>query len=127
MNPFTDTDRRTFTDAYIEALLWANLYDLEGGDPVEENAPSSDDIDFDTARQITLDCEAFITDNAELLADERITPEQAGHDFALTRNHHGAGFWDRGNGELGEQLTEACRPYGEYNLCLYADGSVTGQ
>lgn len=29
-----------------------------------------------------------------------------GHDLLLTRDHHGAGFWDRGLGELGEYLTE---------------------
>ena len=26
---------------------------------------------------------------------------------------HGAGFWDRGLGEVGDKLTALCRPYGE--------------
>ena len=36
----------------------------------------------------------------------------AGHDFSLTRDGHGAGFWDRGAGRAGEVLTEAAKPYG---------------
>ena len=50
-----------------------------------------------------------------------------GHDFWLTRNRHGAGFWDRGLGELGERLTEACRPYGEVNLYVTDDGKVASE
>ena len=38
---------------------------------------------------------------------------QLGHDLWLTRNGHGAGFWDRGLGELGERLSEAARSLGE--------------
>lgn len=51
---------------------------------------------------------------------------QTGHDFILTANHHGAGFWDRGLGERGKRLTEACRPYGEYDaeFALDEDGDV---
>lgn len=36
-----------------------------------------------------------------------------GHDLLLTRDHHGAGFWDRGIGELGEYLTERAEWIGE--------------
>ena len=32
--------------------------------------------------------------------------------FLLTRNGHGAGFWDRGNGALGDRLADAARVYG---------------
>lgn len=35
-----------------------------------------------------------------------------GHDFYLTREGHGAGFWDRGLGELGEYLTKIAKAYG---------------
>lgn len=53
---------------------------------------------------------------------------QIGHDFWLTRNGHGAGFWDRfGAGigaSFGAHLSEKAQPYGE--SCLYAgdDGKV---
>ena len=47
--------------------------------------------------------------------------EMAGHDFALTRNGHGAGFWDRGLGEIGDMLTEECKPYGEHRVIIDVD------
>jgi hypothetical protein len=55
---------------------------------------------------------------------KQMDPEQAGHDFLLTRNHHGAGFWDRGLGERGDRLTANAHPYG--NTLAYAteDGMV---
>lgn len=37
----------------------------------------------------------------------------------LTRNGHGAGFWDRGLGALGTELTNACKPYGGVDLYIY--------
>lgn len=39
-----------------------------------------------------------------------------GHDLWLTRNGHGAGFWDRGLGELGDRLSEAARLLGGVDL-----------
>ena len=51
-------------------------------------------------------------------------PAQAGHDFWLTRNRHGAGFWDRGLGERGQRLTDAAHVYGESYLSIGDDGKV---
>jgi hypothetical protein len=42
----------------------------------------------------------------------------------LTRNGHGSGFWDRGLGKVGEQLTAACGPYGSSDLYVGDDGKV---
>lgn len=58
-----------------------------------------------------VDCEAFVAENAGDLEGEDMA--QAGHDFYLTRNRHGAGFWDRGLGDVGRRLTEAAHSYGE--------------
>ena len=41
---------------------------------------------------------------------------RAGHDFFLTRNRHGAGFWDRNLGQVGDRLTTAAHVYGECYL-----------
>jgi len=46
---------------------------------------------------------------------------QAGHDLWLTRNGHGAGFWDRDLGEAGDKLTELSKEMGELTL-LQGDG-----
>ena len=47
-----------------------------------------------------------------------------GADFALTRNHHGDGFWARGYGDVGDRLTVAAHAYGEVTVELDADGDV---
>ena len=43
----------------------------------------------------------------------------AGGDFHLTRNGHGAGFWDGGWPEHGDELTELAKPYGTAELVRY--------
>lgn len=49
-------------------------------------------------------------ENGVIVRKRRTEPEydaaQFGHDFYLTREGHGAGFWDRGLGELGDYLTK---------------------
>jgi hypothetical protein len=51
-----------------------------------------------------------------------------GHDFWLTRNGHGAGFWDRFTAEpdasYGRHLTEKAKPYGESYVYAGDDGKV---
>lgn len=42
--------------------------------------------------------------------------ESFGHDLALTRNGHGAGFWDRGLGEAGILLTHWAKSLGTLNI-----------
>lgn len=51
--------------------------------------------------------------------------EIAMHDFWLTRNRHGAGFWD-GDYEKadGEKLTELAHSFGEINLYVGDDGKI---
>ena len=49
---------------------------------------------------------------------------QFGHDFWLTRNGHGAGFWDRGLGEFGDILTKWASTFGEVNLFVNADNEI---
>lgn len=39
----------------------------------------------------------------------------AGRDFWFTRNGHGVGFWDRDLGDIGDQLSEIAREFGEVN------------
>lgn len=49
---------------------------------------------------------------------------QAGIDFWLTRNGHGAGFWDRDLGEIGDKLTAAAETYRELGVYLGDDEQV---
>lgn len=53
----------------------------------------------------------------------------AGHDLYLTAVGHGTGFWDRGLGELGDRLTNACRAIedvsGGLGMVDNGDGTVS--
>ena len=70
------------------------------------------DLHPDSLAAIRADCEAWQAENAAALAAAYATgycAQQAGIDYFLTRNGHGAGFWDRGLGTIGEALSDGCR------------------
>ena len=108
-----------FTLAYIECLLWQATD--EYGEPLDMY--DIDDIDPDGLEEIIQDCKDFQEANAELLSQAG-DDEQNGHDFCLTRNGHGAGFWDRGYGDIGERLSKACRAYGTLDCMLSDDETI---
>lgn len=94
---------------YLACALWAETD--ENGEPLDDNY-NSDDVSA-KAMAASLEfirefvCEVGARDIRKYL--EVQTLAQLGHDLWLTRNGHGAGFWDRGLGELGERLTAVCR------------------
>jgi hypothetical protein len=109
----------TFTTAYIEAALWSSLH--EDGRPLDDNY-GPEDIHPDTLAEMVEDCEAFQRDHADDIGDRA---ERAGHDFWLTRNRHGAGFWDGDWAhDVGRRLTDAAHVYGSVDLYLGDDGMI---
>ena len=105
----------TFTRQYLETLLWSECD--EEGEPLDSRF-SVDDFTLAALKSCAGDCRDFQRAQAADLAAAG-DKSQNGHDFALTRNRHGAGFWDRGYGDVGQRLTAACRPYGPANLYAY--------
>jgi hypothetical protein len=108
-----------FTRAYIETALWSSNdeSDESGGEPLDRNY-GIEDFTVETLDKMIRDCERFQQQYAGLLS-EAGSPEQNGHDFWLTRNGHGAGFWDRGYPEhVGKALTDAAHRYGEVYLTV---------
>jgi hypothetical protein len=89
---------------------------------------SYSDIDAKSLKSIIEDCENFMDECAEADIDleEDWGLEQAGHDFWLTRNGHGAGFWDRGKGALGDKLSKIAEAYGSVDT-LIADCDVDSE
>lgn len=112
-------------DHYLVAGLWSTaMPDFTGymGNGMMDDWYDVDDcVNRDDAYA---ECESFVRYNADDLAfimrEHGATAAQIGHDFLLTRDGHGAGFWDRGYGAAGDRLTEACRPYGDSEF--YPDG-----
>lgn len=112
-----------FTQAYIEAALWSSTdeSDEQGGEPLDANY-GLDDIAPETLAKIVEDCQAFQAAHADDIGSEL---ERAGHDFWLTRNGHGAGFWDGDwDDEVGRRLTEASDSFGSVDLYFGDDGLI---
>jgi hypothetical protein len=121
---------------YVECALWSSSCngqaehdDCRGEDcdaSLEYLNLDADDLPDETRASMWADLADFVNGALETdaLIFEGIDPEQVGHDFWLTRNHHGAGFWDRGLGTRGETLTKMCDPYGDSDLYVGDDGKV---
>lgn len=134
--PSTDEARAEylvdFVQGYCEALLWANTRVVDDEDLDVDRfwwlAPSRqwalEAFDGDDRQRITEQCEDFVT--AQWADLRHLTPAQAGHDFLLTRSGHGAGFWDRGYGELGTRLSDASRVYGDTSAWCYDPEDPSG-
>lgn len=136
-----------FTQAYIEAALWAEI--AYGSPQEDEIDPPDDDGEragtFDQSFQdcgygvdnlspellehVIKDCVDFQSAYREFLKASYVDVEafyydiHAGHDFWLTRNSHGAGFWDR---DLlhGQPLTDAAHMYGEESWYVSAKDNL---
>lgn len=124
-----------FTRAYITAAFWTSdgsYFDEETQQHESTNTPleelyTVEDIHPDCLKKVQEDCAKFQSENQEDLAlayslyrtrDGYTGAALAGHDFWLTRNGHGVGFWARTEleeGGVGERLTEVCKKYKEVN------------
>jgi hypothetical protein len=121
-NPKMDT----FTEDFFVAALWStnDFSDESGGEPLDQNYDISD-IDESTIKGLAAECERFQEENADDLAELDSDQGQNGHDFWLTRNRHGAGFWDRGYPkDIATRLTNAAHAYGEVDLYVGDDGVI---
>lgn len=111
-------DRKSFADLaladYRVCMVWQSTD--EDGDPLSADLVWSEEALADSA----VDVFGFVF--ANWAAVEGLDPGQVGHDFCLTRNRHGVGFWDRGLGELGDRLTDASHTYGEQSGYVGDDG-----
>ena len=114
----------TFYDGYKAAMVFT---DVHGDAPAMEAADGFSPALLASAKE---DCDRFEIDNAEALAEyyEFGRPEgYAGHDFWLTRNGHGTGFWDRGlPGDLGGRLTDGARLFPGCVLYVGDDNMIHG-
>jgi hypothetical protein len=111
----------TFTRQYLETALWSSTDCDESCTPLDKNY-TIDDLSVSAVNCATVDCDQFREKAGSLL--DGIDDSQAGHDFWLTRNRHGAGFWDRGLGEVGEQLTKIAQQLGSVDLYVGDDGKI---
>jgi hypothetical protein len=111
----------------VNALLWTTPYpDPEGGDfngYLDKDKGLEDVADEDLAKLKSTLLSLFEDDDTSALFDG-LSYAVIGHDFILTANRHGAGFWDRGLGERGQRLTELVHPFGEITAFVDEKGQV---
>lgn len=130
-----DVDLDAFTRGYLEAALWvSDPYPGSGGEWFEHDEWVIRNIAPESLQQAIEDCRAFQDSNEkdlDFVAESfGATSARCGHDFWLTRNHHGAGFWDRGYGAAGDRLTKCAHAYGGLNVFgpeTDDNGSVTDE
>ncbi len=102
---------QTILEAYVGCALWCE--DING--TIYHVLPSNKE----TARQ---EIETFLNQAKDLLTDDW-TDEQIGHDFWLTTNGHGSGFWDRGLPN-GNELTKICAKFRGKNVSKLKTGEI---
>ncbi len=120
-----------FTRHYIFCALWSSTdnSDESGGEPLDRNH-NIHDLPTETLKQMKEDCDNFrqhegVPELIEQAGEMRDYPEAAaGHDFWLTRNGHGAGFWGRDLGEVGDKLSNIAKTFGSADLYIGDDGKV---
>lgn len=105
------TMRDMMIDSYITAMQWAST-DAEGESL--DNYPTSQEAKDNAAKT----CDAFIKAHGDDLdvvmgLHPNYGYSEAGHDLFLTRERHGAGFWDRNLGHYGDVFTKYCEGIGE--------------
>jgi hypothetical protein len=117
--------------AYIECALWSSVH--EPGD--DSTGTPFDEVDAELADATRVTMARELADGLDM-ADESAPEwrdywddEQFAHDLWLTRNGHGAGFWDRYYGDqegahIGAALTKAAKSLGPADLHLGDDGLI---
>lgn len=136
-----------FLRGYMAALWWSSTDCIpsDRSDSGQEEVVNLDSYDpsQDAINQCTADCRAFFDANeADIHAAAGLYDTSsgdgadtgydfAGHDFALTRNRHGVGFWDREElkedleeESLGQRLTKASHDAGEVHPYLGDDNLI---
>ncbi len=121
---------------YVRTLLWSESCRGSGGGDHEHTSTDPGDCDAsldymgydpdDLAADARTEIEAEVRDFCEANADDLagLSPDDIGHNFLLSRNGHGAGFFDRGWGERGNRLQDAARRYGDMSAYVGDDDKV---
>jgi hypothetical protein len=129
----TEKDLQDFTRAYLTAALWASVPlgepDSEGDATLDRLGYEVENCCAETKAKARADCEAFARDHYGLL-QEAFRPRygwaEAGHDFFLSRNGHGAGFFDRRDRPCWRALQRAAKAWGSTdNVTENDDGTCT--
>ena len=109
-----------FLEQYLATALWSSIDEKDN--PFDRNY-SIGDFSEEALKQADKDCDLFIEKAGDLL--DHIDDCDSGHDFWLTRQGHGAGFWDGDYpDEIGDKLTEIANDFRELYIYVGDDGKL---
>lgn len=96
-----------------ECILWqaTDATDAGNGFPISDGGNEYSERVIAEVPYLSEAVAAFVLMNAALILKSGLNGGQVGHDLILTANGHGTGFWDRGLGDVGDALSEACEGY----------------
>jgi hypothetical protein len=102
------------------------------GTPLDDSKYADAELAPETLKRFETDCERFQAEYAKLTTglDDQVLrsfppDSHIPHDFWLTRNHHGAGFWDGDYPKaIGEALTKLAHSFGECDLYIGDNGQI---
>ncbi len=147
----TKIDMNAILNGYLECAIWteeekmsededdeiSSMYGLSDEDDDIDDKNQHDDIrNMIPKAEMTID---NVSDNAKIKAYNDIKKflnyagdaingieeSQLGHDIWLTRNHHGAGFFDRGYPKnIAKKLDDAATKLGDEYLFIGEDGMI---
>lgn len=123
-------------------LLWSETdnADESGGEPLDANY-TPEDIDTDSLQELNNRFQSFV-EEAEKLITEKVGDDwssiddfytgsansdyQTEHDFILTANGHGCGFWETSDWpeEVGRILTDLAKKHSEIHAEVGGDGKI---
>lgn len=113
--------------AYLETALWSSV-DPYTDEPFDKEYDITN-FSRNAIEQAEHDVDEFLETAIDLI--EKLSPEEeidlddVVYDFWLTRNGHGAGFWDGDYPEeLGEALTKLAHSFGEVYVYVGDDGEL---
>jgi hypothetical protein len=125
-------------ESYVQTALWSSIDDnsepLDSGRDIDDLAPITK-INMERELNQFFKLLNIIHTNDE--NGDRVTlydacleftdDEHIAHDFWLTRNRHGCGFWDGDYGKYGDQLTAIAQTFPEVDLYVGDDNLIYQQ
>lgn len=119
----TTTERAEFVQGYLLCALWLADENPGPGEWSECEPYTRENIAPEAVSKALDECLAFMRANEVLLIQALKTrnAEHLGHDFFLSRNGHGTGFFDRGTEPCWRRLQNSARQWGESDLYRGAD------
>lgn len=125
MTTFHALHLNAFIAGYIEAMLFAETATDSDGEEIDNLAGY--ELSATAKEESEQACARFLEWHGEkvdlaIAGSDDYDHTQAGRDFWFTRQGHGVGFWDRGLGMVGDDLSDAARSFGEKHVFIDDDG-----